>query len=129
MNIIGIGIDAAEIDRIRDVVNRYGERFMTRVFTAGEIAYCTRHRDPSPSFAARFAAKEAVMKALGTGHSRGVLWRDVEVVRSGGPPSLRLHGEAERRFRAMGGQSTLLTLTHARDLAIAQVMLIGAPSA
>jgi holo-[acyl-carrier protein] synthase len=125
MDIIGIGIDATEIDRIRDALRRHGERFMSRVFTAGEIAYCTRHRDPAPSFAARFAAKEAGMKALGTGQSQGVLWRDLEVVRRGGPPSLQLHGEAERRFRALGGESILLTITHARELAIAQVLLAG----
>lgn len=98
---------------------------MTRVFTPGEIAYCNRHRDPAPSFAARFAAKEAGMKALGTGNSRGVVWRDLEVVRRNGPPSLQLHGEAARRFHAMGGESSLLTLTHARDLAIAHVILVG----
>jgi phosphopantetheinyl transferase (holo-ACP synthase) len=67
------------------------------------------------------------MKALGTGHSRGVLWRDIEVVRRGGPPSLRLHGGAARRFEALGGRSTLLTLTHADQLAMAQVMLLGDP--
>jgi len=125
MEIIGIGIDAAEIDRIRAALGRYGGRFTDRVFTGGEIAYCNRHRDPAPSFAARFAAKEAAMKALGTGQSRGVFWRDIEVVRQGGPPSLVLHGEAARRLAAIGGQKALLTLTHSRDLAIAQVLLMG----
>jgi len=127
MTIIGIGIDAAEIHRIAESVARFGDRFLRRVFTGDEIAYCLRHRDPAPSLAARFAAKEAGMKALGTGHARGILWRDVEVVRVAGPPQLRLHGEAARLFGRLGGTSTLLTLTHARDLAIANVILLGTP--
>jgi holo-[acyl-carrier protein] synthase len=127
MTIIGIGIDATEIDRITETIERFGDRFLRRIFTEGEIAYCRRHRDPAPSLAARFAAKEAAMKALGTGHSQGVLWRDVEVVRHGGPPQLRFHGGAARRFERMGGQSTLLTLTHSRDLALAHVLLLGPP--
>ena len=95
-------------------------------FTDGEIAYCTRRRDPVPHLAGRFAAKEAAMKALGTGHSRGVLWKDVEVVRHGGPPQLRLHGGAARRAEAMGMTKSLLTITHSESLALAQVILLGA---
>jgi holo-[acyl-carrier protein] synthase len=125
MTIIGIGIDATEIGRIGDAIGRYGDRFLRRIFTEEEIRYCSRHRDPTPSYAARFAAKEAGMKALGTGHSQGVLWRDVEVVRYDGPPQLRLHGGAARRFARLGGRSTLLTLTHSRDLALAHVLLLG----
>ena len=127
MVIIGTGIDATEIERIGDTIQRYGDRFLHRIFTEGEIAYCHRHRDPVPSFAARFAAKEAGMKALGTGHSRGVLWRDLEVVRHGGPPQLQLHGTAARLFERLGGHSTLLTLTHSRSLALAHVLLLGDP--
>jgi holo-[acyl-carrier protein] synthase len=126
MTIIGTGIDATEIDRIAESIARFGDRFLNRIFTAEEVAYCQRHRDATPSFAARFAAKEAGMKALGTGHTQGVLWRDVEVVRRSGPPQLRFHGAAARRFEAMGGRSTLLTLTHSRDLALAHVLLLGA---
>jgi holo-[acyl-carrier protein] synthase len=126
--IVGVGIDATDIDRISETIARYGDRFLARVFTEGEIAYCQRHRDPAPSFAARFAAKEAAMKALGTGLSRGVFWRDVEVVRAGGPPQLRLHGGAARRLEQMGGRSSLLTLTHSRNLAIAHVLLLGDPA-
>ncbi len=81
-NIIGIGMDATEIDRIEATIARYGDRFLHRIFTEGEIAYATRRRNPAPHFAGRFAAKEAAMKALGTGHSQGVLWRDIEVVRA-----------------------------------------------
>jgi holo-[acyl-carrier protein] synthase len=125
MNIIGLGLDATDIDRVADVIERHGERFLRRIFTDIEVAYCTRRRVPAIHFAGRFAAKEAAMKALGTGHTQGVLWRDVEVIRGGGPPRLQLHGGAARRFAAMGGQSSLLTITHSDDLAMAQVMILG----
>ena len=125
MNIIGIGMDATEIDRIEAAVARFGDRFLHRVFTEGEIAYATRRRNPAPHLAGRFAAKEAAMKALGTGHSQGVLWRDIEVVRAGGPPQLRFHGGAARRFERMNADSSLLTITHSETLAIAQVMLLS----
>jgi holo-[acyl-carrier protein] synthase len=95
------------------------------VFTDGEVAYCTRRKVPAIHFAGRFAAKEAAMKALGTGHSHGVLWRDVEVVRHAGPPQLELHGGAARRFAAMGGLSSLVTITHSDALALAQVIILG----
>jgi holo-[acyl-carrier protein] synthase len=125
MRIIGTGLDATEIDRIGDVLRRHGDRFLHRVYTGDEVAYCQRRRDPAPSLAARFAAKEAAMKALGTGASQGVAWRDIEVVRHGGPPQLRFHGGAARRFEQLGARSSLITLTHSRDLAIAHVMLLG----
>src|SRR5690349_1944685 len=125
MNIIGLGFDATDIDRVADVIETYGERFLERIFTETEIAYCTRRRVPAIHFAGRFAAKEAGMKALGTGHSRGVLWRDVEVIRHEGPPQLRLHGGAARHFASMGGVSTLLTITHSDALALAQVIILG----
>lgn len=124
-NIIGLGLDATEIPRIAATIERYGDRFLRRVFTDGEIAYCMRRREPATHFAGRFAAKEAGMKALGTGHSEEVLWRDVEVVRRSGPPQLQLHGGAARRFAAMGARSSLLTITHSETLALAQVLLIG----
>ena len=124
-NIIGLGLDATDIPRIADTLARYGERFLQRVFTDGEVAYCTRRKTPAIHFAGRFAAKEATMKALGTGHSRGVLWRDIEVVRRGGPPQLQLHGGAARRFASMGGASSLLTITHSDTLALAQVLILG----
>src|SRR5258708_9280419 len=124
-NIIGLGLDATDIDRIADTIERYGERFLRRIFSDGEIAYCTRRRVPAIHFAGRFAAKEAAMKALGTGHSAGVLWRDVEVVRHGGPPQLQLHGGAGRRVAAIGGRSSLLTITHSDDLTMAQVLILA----
>jgi holo-[acyl-carrier protein] synthase len=125
MNILGLGFDATDIPRVRDVFQRYGERFIRRILTDGEIAYCTRRRDPVPHIAGRFAAKEATMKALGTGHSRGVLWKDIEVVRHGGPPKLVLHGGAGRRAAGMNVQSSLVTITHSDALAMAQVLLLG----
>jgi holo-[acyl-carrier protein] synthase len=125
MNILGLGLDATEIDRIQYMLDRWGQRFRQRVYTPGEIAYCDRRRNAASSFAARFAAKEAGMKALGTGRALGVLWRDVEVVRHFGPPQLHFHGDAAKRFATMGGVRTLLTITHTRDMAFAQVMLIG----
>ena len=125
MNILGLGLDTTDIPRIADVLAQYGDRFLQRVFTEGEIAYCMRRRNPAPHLAGRFAAKEATMKALGTGHSRGVLWKDVEVVRLGGPPQLRLHGGAARHADAMHVRKSLLTITHSEALAMAQVLLLG----
>jgi holo-[acyl-carrier protein] synthase len=125
MNVIGIGMDATDLPRIAEMLQRYGARFLRRVFTEGEIAYCTRRRDPVPSLAGRFAVKEAAMKALGTGQARGVIWKDIEVVRVSGPPQLRFHGGAARHAEAMHVRRTLVTITHAQTLAIAQVMLLG----
>jgi holo-[acyl-carrier protein] synthase len=123
MSIVGIGLDATEIARIDDALRTYGERFMRRVFTDGEIEYCTRRRFAAPHFAGRWAAKEAAMKALGTGHGRGVLWKDIEVVRCGGPPQLHLHGGAAQHAARLGVTRVLVTITHRQTLAIAQVML------
>lgn len=124
MHIVGTGLDATEIDRIAAAIARYGDRFLRRVFTEGEIAYCQRKRDFASSFAARFAAKEAAMKALGTGHTPEILWKTVEVVRRHGPPHLEFHRGAAARLSALGATRGLLTLTHSRDLAIAHVLLL-----
>ena len=124
MQIIGTGLDATDIQRIAETIARYGDRFIERIFTAGEIAYCRRKRDFASSFAARFAAKEAAMKALGTGHSQGVFWTGIEVVRRGGPPRLEFHGGAAARLAKLGATSSLLTLTHSQHLALAHVLLI-----
>ncbi len=123
MSILGIGLDATEISRIDETLRRYGDRFMRRVFTNGEIEYCTRRRSAAPHFAGRWAAKEAAMKALGTGHGRGVLWKDIEVVRHGGAPQLKLHGAAARHAERLGVTRAIVTITHCETLAIAQVML------
>lgn len=128
MDIIGLGVDLTDIPRIKAAYDKHGERFLRRVFTDGEITYCMRRRDPTPSLAGRFASKEAAMKALGTGHALGVLWKDIEVVRVSGPPQLLFHGGAAKRAEAMGVQKSLLTITHSDTLAMAQVLLLGARS-
>ena len=125
MTIIGLGLDATEIPRIEKTIATYGDRFLQRIFTTGEIEYCQARRRSAQHFAARFAIKEAAMKALGTGRSRGVVWRDIEVVRRGGPPQLQFHGAAARRFAAIGGRSSTITITHTDTLALAQVILVG----
>ena len=125
MNIIGIGLDATDIPRVANLLERYGDRFLRRIFTDGEISYCTKRRNPVPHLAGRFAVKEAAMKALGTGQSQGVLWKDIEVVRRGGPPRLKLQGGAARRAESMGVKQSLVTITHSELLALAQVVLIG----
>ncbi|NOT25392.1 MAG: holo-ACP synthase [Acidobacteria bacterium] len=124
MDIIGTGIDATEISRIAASIERYGDRFINRIYTEGEIAYCRGKRDFASSFAARFAAKEAAMKALGTGHSRAVFWRGIEVVRRDGPPQIRFHGGAAACAESLGATGSFLTISHSSDLAIAQVILV-----
>lgn len=124
--IVGIGIDVAEIARIAAVLDRHGERFLRRVLTEGERAYCLRHRAPAAHVAGRFAAKEAALKALGTGLSSGIGWRDVEVVRRpGGAPALALHGRAGEIAKGRGVRRTHLSLTHDRGIAAAVVILEG----
>lgn len=123
--IIGLGLDITEIERITATLARFGERFEQRVFTEHEIAYCRRRRRPAMHFAGRFAAKEAAMKALGTGRSLGVRWRDVEVIRHFGPPQLQLHGDALARARRLGVVKSLVTITHTDTLAVAEVLMLG----
>jgi holo-[acyl-carrier protein] synthase len=125
MMIVGLGIDATDIPRLRETYQKYGERFLRRVFTDAEIAYCLKRRDPVPHLAGRFAAKEAGMKAIGTGQSQGVLWRDVEVIRRGGPPRLEFHGAAARHADRLGMKRSLLSITHSQALAFAEVILLG----
>ena len=122
--IVGSGIDIAEIGRIRRSVERYGERFLDRVYTAAEQAYCLRKRNAAESLAARFAAKEAGAKALGTGISFGVNWLEIEVVReSSGRPTLRSHGRALEIASRLGVAHAALSLTHTGELAMASVLL------
>lgn len=124
--ILAVGVDFESINRIDALLRRYGTRFLHRVFTDGEIAYSQRRRFPAQHLAGRFCAKEAAMKALGTGRSLGVLWKNVEVVRETGPPQLVLHGGAAERFAHLGGGRTLVTITHSEDFAFAQVLLLKA---
>jgi holo-[acyl-carrier protein] synthase len=122
--VVGVGTDLAEIARIAHSIERFGERFLARVFTPHEIAYCQRKKHAAESFAARFAAKEAGAKALGTGISRGVGWLELEVTREpGGRPRLELRGRAAERARELGVRRVSLSLTHSRDTALAVVVM------
>jgi len=121
--IVGLGIDIAEIDRIEAAIQRHGQPFLQRVFTPAEIAYCESHRNRSERFAGRFAAKEAAMKALGTGWRRGIRWGDIEVVRqSTGKPSLELRGRAREIADGLKVRNISLTITHSGNTALAQVI-------
>jgi holo-[acyl-carrier protein] synthase len=122
--IVGSGIDLAEIERIQHSVERYGQRFLDRVYTATEQAYCLRKRKSAESLAARFAAKEAGAKALGTGISHGVNWLEIEVVREpSGRPALKFHGRAAEFAARLGAVRAALSITHTAQLAMASVVL------
>jgi holo-[acyl-carrier protein] synthase len=122
--IVGVGIDIVEIPRFGRVLERQKDRFTNRVFTAGEQKYCRAHRDPVPHYAARFAAKEALFKALSTGWAKGVAWLDVEVLREGlGPPAIFLRGEAANLCSNLGAHRVHLSLSHTEASAVAVVIL------
>jgi len=124
--IVGTGIDMAEVPRIARSIARFGERFLKRVFTEGEIRYCDSKVNRAERYAARFAAKEAAMKALGTGWNHGVRWRDIEVRRQpGGRPTLAFHGKAAEFAARLGTKNIALSLTHTESQAFAQVILEG----
>jgi holo-[acyl-carrier protein] synthase len=121
--ILGTGVDLAEVPRIRDSIARFGDKFVHRVFTALEIAYVERKANRFERYAARFAAKEAGMKALGTGWRRGVRWQDFEVVNlASGRPTLRLHGAAETIAAQLGVRRISLSLTHTSEYGMAHVI-------
>ncbi len=121
--ILGLGTDLIEIERIERSVERFGEAFLQRVFTPGEIAYCQSKKNSAESLAARFAAKEAGAKALGTGISRGVGWREFEVRRLPGQrPELHLSGRAAEIAAGLGVRRLALSLTHSRSVAMAVVV-------
>ena len=129
MGVIGLGVDLIEIERVREVLARHPDRFAARCFTEAEAAYCRRGAHAEERFAARFAAKEAVMKALGTGWSQGVNFRDIEVTRQpSGAPGIRLAGAARAIADRLGVQRIDLSLSHGRDQAIAIVIFSGAGS-
>jgi holo-[acyl-carrier protein] synthase len=122
--ILGTGVDLAEVARIREAIERYGSRFMDRIYTPGEVAYVERKANRYERYAARFAAKEAGMKAIGTGWRRGVRWQDFEVSNlPSGKPTLRLHGVAAEVAARLGVKAVSLSLTHTADLAMAHVIL------
>jgi holo-[acyl-carrier protein] synthase len=122
--IVGTGIDLVEIDRIQQSMDRFGQRFLNRVFTEAEQAYCQRKRKSAESFAARFAAKEAGAKALGTGISQGVNWLEIEVTREpGGRPALLFHGRAAQIAARLNVTRAALSITHTATLSMASVVL------
>ncbi len=126
MAVRGIGIDVTQVQRIVSVLERFGERMEHRLFTDAELAYCRGHKDPLPHLAARFAAKEAASKALGTGMSGGIGFKQIEVVQPGGRvPTLTFHGAALERYQALGCTTSHLSLTHDAGIAIACVVLEG----
>ena len=121
--IVGIGTDLADVDRIEQSITRYGDRFLQRIYTAGEIAYVTGKANRFERYAARFAAKEAGMKALGTGWSGGIRWHDLEVANlPSGRPTLWLHGQAAEHAVGLGVRHIHLSLSHTATMAIAFVI-------
>lgn len=122
--IVGTGIDIAEVPRIAESIERFGDRFVQRVFTEGEIEYCESKANRVERYAARFAAKEAAMKALGTGWNHGVRWRDIEVYREQGRrPTIKFHGKAAEFAARMNARNVSLSISHTREQAIASVIL------
>ena len=124
--IVGLGLDIAEIDRIEAALTRRGTAILQRLYTPAEISYCESHKNKFERYAGRFAAKEAAMKALGTGWRRGVRWRDIEVVREpSGKPTLHLVGAALAIADGLGVKNISLTITHSGNLALAEVIFEG----
>ena len=121
--IVGLGMDIAEIDRIELAIRRYGDHFIHRLFTPAEIEYCEGYRNRFERYAGRFAVKEAAMKALGTGWRHGLRWKDIEVTREpGGKPTLRLYGRAAEFAAKLGVRHMAVTITHAGNTALAEVI-------
>src|SRR5438132_6776423 len=127
--IVGTGIDIADVHRVAEAMERFGNRFLHRVFTEGEMRYCDSKANRVERYAARFAAKEAAMKALGTGWNHGVRWRDIEVSRQpGGRPTIAFHGKAAEFAAQLGAAHVALSLSHTAEQAIAQVILESEPA-
>ncbi len=124
--IIGIGIDIVDIRRIKDAEKRWGRRFLDRVFTEREIKYAMLHKSPHSRLAARFAAKEAMTKALGTGFTGGITWKDIEVLnKDSGRPEIILHGKVREIAESMEVREIHLSISHDGDYAVAQVVVEG----
>src|SRR5689334_24625048 len=122
--IVGTGIDIAEVPRIRQSIERFGSRFLERIYTEGEIRYCDSKANRVERYAARFAAKEAGMKALGTGWNHGVRWRDIEVSRKPGQrPTIVFHGKAAEFAAKLNATRVALSISHTKEQAIAHVIL------
>lgn len=124
MAIVGTGIDITEVPRIAAAIERHGERFLKRIFTAAEIRYCESKKNKVERYAARFAAKEAAMKAIGTGWRQGVAWKEIEVGREpGGRPTVVFTGKVKQHAERLGAKRASLSLTHTEQTAMAQVIL------
>jgi len=124
MSILGIGVDMVEVERIQHSLERFGERFLKRVFTEAEIAYCQSMKFSARHFAARFAAKEAVSKAFGTGIGKAMGWRDIDVhKKDSGEPFLVLHGGADQLAKGRGMTSSWITLSHTDHHAVAMIVI------
>ncbi len=122
--ILGIGVDLCEVDRIEAAIKRHGERFLARIYTDAERSYCDSKPNRFERLAGRFAAKEAAMKALGTGWRRGVAWKEFEVARaSSGQPVILFHGVARQIAEELGATRALVSITHIKTMAMAQVVL------
>jgi len=126
--IIGLGTDIVEIDRVRDMIERHGDNFLQRCFTGDEIAYADKHRDAAVRFAGRWAAKEAVVKVLGTGFVKGITFHDIEVLPlDTGQPRIELSGGARQIATSMGISSVLITISHAKLYATATAIGFAQP--
>jgi holo-[acyl-carrier protein] synthase len=126
MTVIGIGTDIVECLRVAKMIERHGELFLTRVFTSYEIDYCTARKAATQHYAGRFAAKEAVLKALGTGWTRGIHWRDIEIRNDlGGKPRIELSGGAKEMGRKLGISEVHISISHCRTHATAYALAVG----
>ena len=122
--IVGTGVDLAEVPRIKHSIERFGDKFIRRIYTPREIAYVERKANKFERYAARFAAKEAGMKAIGTGWKRGVTWQDFEVTNlPSGKPTLHFHGVAAKVAESLNVRNVSLSLTHTAELGMAHVIL------
>ena len=127
MNILGLGTDIIECLRIAKMIEKHGELFLNRVYTRGEIAYCSSRKGATQSYAGRWAVKEAVLKAMGTGWSRGIRWKDIEVVTDlTGKPRVEIHGVAKEICEELGISDVLISLSHCRSYATATAIAVGA---
>jgi holo-[acyl-carrier protein] synthase len=122
--ILGVGIDIIEVARVQASHERFGERFLNRILLADEIAYCLSHKNPAPFLAARFAAKEAVSKAFGTGIGASLGWQDIEIRRKeSGEPFVVLHGKGKKLFKSRRAKNLLVSLSHTANYAAATAVL------
>lgn len=127
MSLVGIGIDVVEVSRIRSSMDEFGVKFLARIFTERERDYCERQMMPEMHYAARFAAKEAISKAFGTGIGKDVSWLDMEILKkSSGEPEVRLRGAAELKAKEVSASQVLVSLTHSKDYAAANAVIMSA---